>query len=207
MNLIQKEMLLKAERLGYTVEAADANSPLEVKKDGKDICTIHSDKMTFKRGEDNTLLEQLINIYHTVQEYTAAYEKAPELKAVENYKLLSEFNGTVLAAKDMGFNGFQFVTWGRCSDGVTVTLGHYHVDDYAAAKEDFATRSGLISSHRLFTNEELAEIKSCVEFTLDNDEALTFEGEKKLNELADKINESLPEQTAPKQTTTPQISM
>ena len=89
---------------------------------------------------------------------------------------------------------------------MTVTLGHYHGDDYAAAKEDFATRSGLIPSHRLFTNEELAEIKSCVEFTLDNDEALTFESEKKLNELADKINESLPEQTAPKQTA-PQISM
>lgn len=49
MNLIQKEMLLKAARLGCTVEAADADSPLEVKKDGKDICTIHSDKMTFKR--------------------------------------------------------------------------------------------------------------------------------------------------------------
>lgn len=111
----------------------------------------------------------------------------------------------------MGFNGFQFVTWERCSDGVTVTLGHYHGDDYAAAKEDFATRSGLIPSHRLFTNEELAEIKSCVEFTLDNDEALTFESEKKLNELADKLNEGLPEQTAPKQTaprqTAPQISM
>lgn len=196
MNLIQKEMLLKAARLGCTVEAADADSPLEVKKDGKDICTIHSDKMTFKRGEDDTPLEQLIDIYHTVQEYTAAYEKAPELKAVENYKLLSEFNGTVLAAKDMGFNGFQFVTWGRCSDGVTVTLEHYHADNYAAAKEDFATRSGLIPSHRLFTNEELAEIKRCVEFTLDNDETLTFESEKKLNELADKINESLPEQTA-----------
>ena len=45
-----------------------------------------------------------------------------------------------------------------------------------------------------------------MEFTLDNDEALTFESEKKLNELADKINESLPEQTAPKQTA-PQISM
>ena len=58
MNLIQKEMLLKAARLGCTVEAADANSPLEVKKDGKDICTIHTDKMTFKRGEDDTLLEQ-----------------------------------------------------------------------------------------------------------------------------------------------------
>ena len=162
--------------------------------------------MTFKRGEDDTLLEQLIDIYHTVQEYTAAYEKAPELKAVENYKLLSEFNGTVLAAKDMDFNGFQFVTWGRCNDGVTVTLGHYHADNYDAAKEDFATRSGLIPSHRLFTNEELVEIKGCVEFTLDNPEALTFESEKKLNELADKLNESLTEQTAPKQTT-PQISM
>lgn len=34
MNLIQKEMLLKAARLGCTVEAADANLPLEVKKDG-----------------------------------------------------------------------------------------------------------------------------------------------------------------------------
>ncbi len=47
MNLIQKEMLLKAARLGCTVEGADADSPLEVKKDGKNICTIHSDKMTF----------------------------------------------------------------------------------------------------------------------------------------------------------------
>lgn len=206
MNFIQKEMLLKAARLGCTVEAADADSPLDVKKDGKDICIIHTDKMTFKLFEDDTLLEQLIDIYHTVQEYITAYEKAPELKAVENYKLLSEFNGMVLAAKDMGLNGFQFVTWERCSDGVTVTLGHYHGDDYVSAKEDFATRSGLIPSHRLFTNEELAEIKRCVEFTIDNDEALTFEGEKKLNELADKINESLPEQTAPNQTT-PQISM
>ncbi len=44
MNLIQKEMLLKAARLGCTIEAADADSPLEVKKDGKNICTIHSDK-------------------------------------------------------------------------------------------------------------------------------------------------------------------
>jgi len=34
MNLIQKEMLLKAARLGCTVEGADADSPLEVRKDG-----------------------------------------------------------------------------------------------------------------------------------------------------------------------------
>ena len=207
MNLIQKEMLLKAARLGCTVEGADADSPLEVRKDGKNICTIHSDKMTFQRGEDDALLEQLIDIYHTVQEYTTAYEKAPDLKAVENYKLLSEFNGTVLAARDMGFNGFQFVTWERCYDGVTVTLGHYHADDYASAKEDFATRSGLIPSHRLFTNEDFAEIKGCVEFTLDNDESLTFESEKKLNELADKIADNLPTQTAELTQTTPQISM
>lgn len=80
MNLIQKEMLLKAARLDCTVEGADAESPLEVKKDGKNICTIHSDKMTFQRGEDDTLLDQLIDIYHTVQEYTTAYEKAPSLK-------------------------------------------------------------------------------------------------------------------------------
>lgn len=79
MNLIQKEMLLKAAKLGCTVEGADADSPLEVRKDGKNICTIHSDKMTFQRGEDNTLLDQLIDIYHTVQEYTTAYEKATEL--------------------------------------------------------------------------------------------------------------------------------
>ena len=107
MNLIQKEMLLKAARLGCTVEGADAESPLEVRKDGKNICTIHSDKMTFQRGEDDALLEQLIDIYHTVQEYTTAYEKAPDLKAVENYKLLSEFNGTVLAARDMALTAFS----------------------------------------------------------------------------------------------------
>lgn len=142
MNLIQKEILLKATRLGCTVEGTDANSPIVMRKEGKNICTIHSDKMTFQRSEDDMLLNQLIDTYHIVQEYTTAYEKAPELKAVENYKLLSEFNGTVLTVRDMGFNGFQFVTWERNYDGVTVTLGHYHADSiYQHSSTDFSSES------------------------------------------------------------------
>ncbi len=162
MNLIQKEMLLKAAMLGCTVEGADAESPLEVRKDGKNICTIHSDKMTFQRGEDDALLEQLIDIYHTVQEYTTAYEKAPELKAVENYKLLSEFNGTVLAARDMknGENAFSYAPFTETQ--VTELLSELRrMADYIIIDCTSNITNDVLSAVSLIESDAVLRLVSC----------------------------------------------
>ena len=83
-----------------------------------------------------------------IYEYCSVCEKAAPLKAdglSGNYRCLSEFNGTVLAAKYNNEYGFEFVTWDRTYDDKSVCQGKYF-EDYAAAKENFATRSGLIDN-------------------------------------------------------------
>lgn len=138
-------------------------------------------------------------------EYCSAYEKAAPLKAEGlsgNYRCLSEFNGTVLAAKHTEY-GFEFVTWDRTFDGKAVCQGKYF-EDYAAAKENFATRSGLIDKDKLFTTEELERIGKCVDFTMRHNGDLNFDDCECLKKLNEKILESLPEQ---QQSGSPEMSM
>ena len=119
-----------------------------------------------------------------------------------NYRCLSEFNGTVLAAKHTEY-GFEFVTWDRTYDGKAVCQGKYF-EDYAAAKENFATRSGLINKDKLFTTEELERIGKCVDFTMRHNGDLNFDDYECLKKLNEKISESLPEQ---QQSEAPEMSM
>lgn len=145
------------------------------------------------------------DIARTVSEYCSAYEKAPVLKAESlsgNYRSLSEFNGTVLAAKNTEY-GFEFVTWDRTFDGKGVTQGNYY-DDYAAAKENFATRSGLIDKDKLFSDDHIERLRYCIKFALKNDENMTFLCQKDLESLKEKIDEIVPEQ---QQSSSPEMSM
>ena len=144
-------------------------------------------------------------IVRNVNEYCNAYEKSPLLKAeglTGGYHCLSEFNGTVLAAKS-GEYGFEFVTWERTFDNKGVTQGDYY-SDYSAAKEGFATRSGLIDKNKLFDVEELENIRKCVNFTARHNGDLNFDDCEKLKILSEKISESLPEQ---QQNDAPEMSM
>ncbi|MFQ9916315.1 MAG: hypothetical protein ACLRWQ_07895 [Flavonifractor plautii] len=55
--------------------------------------------------------------------------------------------------------GAQFVTWARDYDWRGVNNGHYYVEDYQGAKEDFALRSGLVARERVFDREQLEELR------------------------------------------------
>lgn len=67
-----------------------------------------------------------------------------------DFRLLAEFNGTVLAGHPTR-HGVQFVTWQRDHDGSGLCYGHYFSpQDYAAAKQDFDVRSGLVRRGALF---------------------------------------------------------
>lgn len=134
-------------------------------------------------------------IVRNVNEYCNAYEKSPLLKAEDlsgDYRCLSEFNGTVFAAKNTKY-GFEFVTWERTFDGKGVTQGNYFTD-YEASKENFAVRSGLIDKNKVFDVEELENIRKCVNFTARHNDDLNFDDCEKLKTLSEKISESIPEQ-------------
>lgn len=107
------------------------------------------------------LYDRVAGISAQVHEYTTAIEAAPRLKAEglhENFCLLSEFNGLVLAGREMeGGLGYEFATWWYTYDRTGVTQGNYHYD-YDAAKLDFACRAGLVEKNRQFTDEQLVEV-------------------------------------------------
>ena len=93
-------------------------------------------------------------------EYEKLMERAPQIKASGlegDYRLLAEFNDVVLAGHQTRY-GMEFVTWEWVQNHTSLWQGHYYDNDYTAAKQDFATRSGLLPSGLLFTKEQLAVI-------------------------------------------------
>ena len=158
---------------------------------------LKTEDIRIKQEQPTDSHSQLKNVMNDASKFCSIYAKAAPLKAdglSGDYRCLAEFNGTVLAAKYSEKNEFEFVTWDRTFDGKAVCQGNYH-SDYIAAKEDFATRSGLVDSNRLFEAEELKRIHKCIGFALENDGSLDFEQEKELYQLKERIEDIIPNQT------------
>ena len=122
--------------------------------------------------------------------------KQPFLKAdglEDGYKVLADFNGTVLAGTPSKY-GVHFVTWDWAYGHTGVCHGHYFMENYAGAKQDFAIRSGLIQKERLFTPEQMTEIYRCCADSVDGDFfELTGEQEKMIRSVQQQIEECVPD--------------
>ncbi len=205
-SIFQKEIARRLSEEGYNFSFE--NGKFSVKLNCGDVIKIRKDDVLHSSGNfTDDGKEAFYALYHLnreVLDYCTAYEKSSELKAdglSEKYRCLAEFGGTVLAAKHTEY-GFEFVTWDRTYDGKAVCQGKYF-EDYAAAKENFATRSGLIDKGKLFTTEELERIGKCVDFTMRHNGDLNFDDCECLKKLNEKISENLPEQ----QSEAPEMSM
>ena len=205
VSLFNKEVARVLEQNDFTV--SESKDCITVFSDGKEAAKIFGNGMI--SAPDNTSNDayfEIKKIAGTVSEYCTAYEKSAPLTAdglSEKYRCLAEFNQTVLAAKYNNEYGFEFVTWDRTFDGKAVCQGKYF-EDYAAAKENFATRSGLIDKDRLFGTEELEWLGKCVKFTVRHNGDLKFDDCEFLEKLNEKISENIPEQ---QQSDEPEMSM
>ena len=126
----------------------------------------------------------------------AFLETAPQLKASGldgDYRILADFGGTVLAGAPSKY-GVQFVTWDWAYGHTGVCHGHYFMENYAGAKQDFAIRSGLIQKEQLFTPEQMTEIYRCCADSVDGDFfELTGEQEKMIRSVQQQIEECVPD--------------
>ncbi len=120
------------------------------------LCRITGKGSVFYRREDadtpqaEDALYRVEDIAAKTLEYMTAMEAAPQLKASGldgDYRILADFGGTVLAGTPSK-SGVQFVTWDWDYDRTGVVHGHYFMENYDAAKRDFATRSGNSFSAR-----------------------------------------------------------
>jgi hypothetical protein len=147
-----------------------------------------------------------------VKEYMKNMEAAPFLTVTgldEQYKLLADFNGSVLAGRFSSRCGVQFVTWDWDYGRTGVNHGHYAGNDYEAAKQDFAIRCGFVDKHRFFYNEQLTAIyHGCAMLEdgiiLSDDQYKTFKGIREqiecvLPDVAEQIAASEQQQTQSQQ--------
>ena len=145
----------------------------------------------------NRVYDTVAGISAQVYEYTEAMAAAPSLQADglhDGFRLLAEFNGTVLAGQELERDwGYKFVTWQRTSDRTGVTQGNYYDggDKYEAAKLDFACRAGLVQESRQFSNEQLAEVYRCIHETLDSEYPITDQRRKTLEQMTEQIENSV----------------
>ena len=176
---------------------------LHIRWNEKPLCSVDRDGIVRFRPADITGPEvdrQLRTVIQTaghVKEYMRIFECAPALKAVgleDTYKVLADFGDAVLAGQ-LGKKGARFVTWEWDFDRQGVHAGHYFMENYEAAKQDFAVRAGLVESQRLFSDEQLAVIKNACEFALEDDATLSYAEEKQLQSVQEQIELLLPQQT------------
>lgn len=186
----------KAAREGYTSEALLNEQRLAIfLKNGEYAFNV------WQNGEihynPNTPYSEeilkLTDVYLEMMESYGIFMNAKPLPMndLSNYKLLSEHGNYLLAARMEPDKSLHFVTWRYDFDHKGVIWGNYFDDNYTAAKQDYAIRAGLIHKDKLFTNEELVVLYDACAFRGKNDEEISFEDEKKLQSVLEKIESNI----------------
>lgn len=199
-----KEVSINLRQMGFTTQPSENN--LEVSLNGRSLCRVTPKggvrywENRAKDKERQAALDKVVDVVVQTTGYMRQMEAAPRLTADSlegDYRVLAEFNNTVLAGHPTQF-GVQFITWERVQDRTALWQGEYYGPDpgsYAAAKQGFATRSGLVPKSALFTPEQLTEVYRSVHETLDEREPLTDRRRELLEKAAEQIEESVPDLT------------
>ena len=206
-NTSQKERFLREVEQKLLHRELDArlleDGLVHVRWNKQPLCSVDRDGIVRFRPADITGAEvdrQLRTVIQTagqVKEYMRVFERAPALKAVgleDTYKVLADFGDAVLAGRSCK-TGAKFVTWEWDFDRKGVHAGHYFMENYEAAKLDFAARAGLINEQRLFSDEQLAVIRNACAFALEADATLSYAEDKQLQSVQEQIELLLPQQT------------
>ena len=190
---------------GLTVKPETEEGLLPVELDGQRLClaldtgAIRYWKEDVADERRSAALDRVTDIAKITSEYMRQMEAAPQLTAsglTGDYRLLAEFNDTVLAGHPSKY-GIQFVTWEWVRDHTALYQGNYYgpeggTDSYAAAKRNFAARSGLVPRSSLFTPEQLTEIYRCIHETLESEYPITDERQECLGSTAEQIERCVP---------------
>lgn len=195
-----KETAIVLAREGFEVEQMEAGH-LRIHMYGEPLCEVNGiGSITYRSEyvaspEREAAKDKVFEAVSRTAEYMRLMEQALflEIEGLEDrYKLLAEFNDTVLAGMNSKF-GVVFATWDRTDNGDGLSHGHYFMENYEGAKKDFAVRSHLIPKDLLFTNDQMIEIYRCCEDTLNAGYELTYEQDSNIRGVQEQIMRSMPD--------------
>ena len=175
------------------IEHATPEEPLEVYRERDYICSVlPGGEVHYKeRSKDVDAITNFIS--ENYRNYILC-EHLPGMpfEEVKNYKKFYEVDNSVLAARMMPNDKIEYVTWEYGYDRKGVMWGHYFGETFAAAKQDFAVRAGLIDRQKLFSNEQLVTMHDACVFCVMNDMDLTCKGEQELHSVIRTFEELYP---------------
>lgn len=195
---------MQLQRQGFTVQP-EYEGLLPIEKDARRVCNVNMhgnvsyDPDYVRRNGQEDALDQVRSTAAEVMRYMRLVEQAPVLREEglsDGYRLLAEFNDTVLAGHQTQY-GMQFITWERTHDR-SLCQGHYYdpfhaAGAYTAAKQDFAVRSGLLPSELLFTKEQMAVIFDAAQNMTVQGLVSNPEQGKLLEGIMEQIQEAIPQ--------------
>ena len=200
MTIYQEEMQRKAHHYGCTTAYDEESQRLNIAYNGVQLAGITAEGYMHYKNQDLTdpeireVFTHILDEVDTVREYVGIYESAPQMKPkdVKNYRKFAEYGDVVFAGMYSQKHGFMFCSWKQSDGGRYLAHGDYS-PDYLSSKENFAVRAGLVSEDKVFTKEEAAELFKCAAFARDNCESLTYEQDRNLMFLMEKIQDAYPE--------------
>lgn len=119
------------------------------------------------------------------------YLNAKPFDLVEGYRLISDFQDHLLAAKLSSDGELHFTTWEYSYDHTGVILGHYYEQNYQEALCDYRLRSGLVDKNEQFNKEEWMVLHDACVFRGRCDNEISYDEEKKLNAVLERIAEKI----------------
>ena len=199
MTIYQEEMLRKLPALECEAKMNPETNMLDISYHKIQMRSQNENGFIFENPRsrltgDLAELQDAISIQaEKIREYVSLYDTSEQMTIpdVKQYRKLSEFGDTVLAATYSEQHGFMFTTWKQNNAKTYVTHGDY-TPNYEYAKESFAVRAGLINKEQLFSEEEAADMYKCIGYTRDNCESLTYLQEERLKHLSEKLRYGYP---------------
>ena len=171
-----EEISISLHRVGFETKSLE-DCERSILWNNAPLCRITGRGSVFYRREDvdtpqaEDALFRVEDIAAKTLEYMTAMENALQLEASGlegDYRILADFTGTVLAGSHSKY-GVLFDTWDWAYGRTGVTHGHYFMENYDGAKQDFVTRSGLIHKEQLFSPEQMTEIYRCCADSVDGE--------------------------------------
>ena len=126
MSKYFRELTLNLQHAGFIVKPETDEGLLPVELDGQHLCLALDTGTVRYWREDvaddyrSAALDRANSITKATAEYMSQLAAAPQLTAnslTEDYRLLADFNGVVLAGHPTKY-GVQFVTWEVCASTV-----------------------------------------------------------------------------------------
>ena len=133
------EVSRQFQQVGFSVKPEE-DGRLAIEYDSQQLCRVNAKGTVFYDSDAvadrDQVLQKVIDIATMTSGYMRQMERAPELKAAgldSGYKLLGEFNDTVLAGRETRY-GVNFIIWSWNPEHTGLSHGNYFMENYAGAK-------------------------------------------------------------------------